>query len=50
MFSYMCISTVIGVEEYGRMFFWLFEPPGGKKSDKPLVIWLNGGPGNVCWR
>jgi carboxypeptidase C (cathepsin A) len=34
-----------GVDNYGSIFFWLLEPADGKGADKPLVIWLNGGPG-----
>lgn len=34
-----------GEDDYGRIFFWLFEPSDGKAEDKPLIIWLNGGPG-----
>jgi serine carboxypeptidase-like clade 2 len=28
----------------GKLFYWLFESPEEDVS-KPLVIWLNGGPG-----
>ncbi|KAL3796380.1 hypothetical protein HJC23_004177 [Cyclotella cryptica] len=30
-----------------KIFYWLFEPSSGSKSDDdtPLILWLNGGPG-----
>lgn len=37
-----------GVDHYGGIFFWLFEPnttDSAKTKDSPLIIWLNGGPG-----
>ena len=37
-----------GEDYYGNIFFWLFEPADGMLDDKPLVIWLNGGPGETC--
>lgn len=37
-----------GDQHYGGLFFWLFEPnisSSVDKSRKPLIVWLNGGPG-----
>lgn len=37
-----------GVDNYGGLFFWLFEPnvtSAKKRAEKPLIVWLNGGPG-----
>lgn len=41
------LHCIAGVEDYGHMFFWLFEPAGGPSGTAPLVVWLNGGPGAV---
>ena len=33
-------------KKQGRaLFYWLFEASNGPASSKPLVLWLNGGPG-----
>lgn len=34
-----------GLHDYGKIFFWLLEPEEGESLDKPLIVWLNGGPG-----
>ena len=37
-----------GEDHYGGLFFWLFEPnvtSVEEKAEKPLIVWLNGGPG-----
>ncbi|XP_031500468.1 serine carboxypeptidase-like 31 [Nymphaea colorata] len=33
-------------EKHGReLFYWFFKAASGAKGEKPLVLWLNGGPG-----
>ena len=37
-----------GKTEGSKMFYWLFHPENGKSEEAPLLIWLQGGPGETC--
>ncbi|KAJ2804516.1 hypothetical protein H4R20_002473 [Coemansia guatemalensis] len=38
-------SGYIDVAEDKHLFFWFFEARNNKREDSPLILWLNGGPG-----